>query len=81
MPNTVQLTQNGQPVFPAPDVTPALYTEVSIEEWPEYVQPTGAQDAYNSGDRVSFQGRHYESLIDGNVWSPADYPQGWQLIS
>lgn len=63
-----------------PDVTPALYVEVSIEEWPEYVQPTGVQDAYNTGDHVSFQGRHFESLIDGNVWSPADYPQGWKEV-
>lgn len=64
-----------------PDVTPALYTEVSIEEWPEWVQPTGAQDAYNSGDRVSYEGKHYESIIDGNVWAPGEFPQGWQLIS
>lgn len=49
-------------------------------EIPEFVQPTGAHDAYGIGDRVRFQGSIYESLIDGNVWSPAAYPAGWKLI-
>ena len=62
-----------------PDATPALYTEVSIVEWPEWVQPTGAQDAYMRGDKVTFNGQHYTSLIDNNVYSPAAYPAGWQL--
>lgn len=62
-----------------PKDTPALWKEVSIEEWPEWVQPTGAQDAYNRGDKVTFEGQHYVSLIDGNVWSPAAYPAGWEL--
>lgn len=62
-----------------PDHNPALYTEVSIVEWPEFVQPTGAQDAYMRGDKVTFNGQHYTSLIDNNVYSPAAYPAGWQL--
>lgn len=61
-----------------PDVTPALFVAVSLEEWPEWVQPTGAHDAYNTGDKVTFEGKHYVSLIDGNVYSPSVYPQGWQ---
>ena len=32
-----------------PDATPALWTVVSLDEWPEWVQPTGAQDAYAKG--------------------------------
>jgi hypothetical protein len=61
-----------------PDVVPGLYTEVSILEWPEWVQPTGVQDAYMTGDKVTFEGTHYVSLIDNNTWSPAAYPQGWE---
>lgn len=61
-----------------PDVVPGLYTEVSILEWPEFVQPTGVQDAYMTGDKVTFEGTHYISLIDNNTWSPAAYPQGWE---
>lgn len=61
-----------------PDITPALWTEVSVEEWPEWKQPTGAQDAYNAGDKVTYKGDHYISLIDGNIWSPEAYPAGWK---
>ena len=61
-----------------PDITPALFVVVSLDEWPEFVQPTGAHDAYNKGDKVTFNGKHYISLIDANVYSPAAYPAGWQ---
>lgn len=37
-------------------------------------------DAYNIGDRVAFEGSNYESVINGNVWSPAEHPAGWTLI-
>ena len=49
-------------------------------EVPEFVQPTGAHDAYQTGDRVTFGGKMYESVIDSNVWSPADYPAGWTEV-
>lgn len=47
---------------------------------PDFVQPTGAHDAYSKGDRVTYGGKVYESLIDSNVWSPDAYPAGWQLV-
>lgn len=47
---------------------------------PEYVQPTGGHDAYQVGDRVTFEGTVYESVIDGNVWSPDAYAAGWKKI-
>ena len=62
----------------APDITPALWTRTSIDEWPEWVQPTGAQDAYNIGDKVTYKGEHYISLINANVYSPEAYPAGWE---
>lgn len=58
-----------------PDVTPALWTVVSLEEWPEWVQPIGAQDAYNQGDKVSHNEKHWISDVDANVWEPSVY--GW----
>lgn len=61
-----------------PDTAVSLFVEVSIEEWPQWVQPQGAQDAYMIGDKVTFEGVHYVSLIDNNVWSPADLPSGWE---
>lgn len=48
------------------------------DTYPEWVQPTGAHDAYNTGDRVTYNGRVYESTMDGNTWSPDAYPQGWE---
>lgn len=65
-----------------PDVTPALFRRVADpgDEWPEFVQPTGAHDCYNKGDKVTFESKHYISLIDNNSWSPSAYPQGWQLV-
>lgn len=42
-----------------------------------WVRPTGAHDAYQTGDRVTPEGQVYESLIDANTWSPTEYPAGW----
>ena len=63
-----------------PDTAVSLYKKVGVtdEGHPEWVQPLGASDAYNKGDIVSYNGVIYISTIDGNVWSPADYPQGWE---
>jgi hypothetical protein len=47
----------------------------------EWVQPSGGHDAYNIGDRVTFEGAVYESVIAGNTFSPAAYPQGWSEIA
>ena len=49
---------------------------------PDWVQPTGSEDGYALGDRVTFEGQVWESTFAGvNVWSPTGYPQGWKLIS
>jgi hypothetical protein len=64
------------------DSTPALYgiyrgTGTAPVAW---VQPLGAQDAYNTGDRVLFEGQTWESVLDANVWSPTTYPAGWKKV-
>ena len=67
-----------------PDVAVSLFAEIlpgqdgtEIGEWrqPDSTNP------YNTGDRVTYQGKIYESLIDGNVWSPDSYPAGWKEVS
>lgn len=67
-----------------PPTVPALFTEVAKPgEIPVWKQPTGAQDAYNTGDKVWYPDVNttvYESVIDSNVWSPNDYPQGWKVV-
>lgn len=62
-----------------PDATPALWVTVSLDEYPEWVQPTGAHDAYNIGDKVSYNGQRYICTTDANVYAPGVY--GWDLIT
>lgn len=64
-----------------PEATPALYTAIGLDDsgYPIWSQPTGVHDAYNTGDIVDYNGILYESLIDGNVYSPDAYPAGWQV--
>ena len=54
--------------------------EPSEDEYPEYVQPTGAHDAYHIGDKITYNGKHYECIFDGCVWTPDAYPAGWKEI-
>lgn len=61
-----------------PDITPALWTVVSLDEFPEWVQPTGAQDAYRLGYKVSHLDKHWQSTIDYNTYEPGVY--GWDEI-
>lgn len=58
-----------------PDVTPALWVIVSLEEWPDWVQPTGSHDAYAKGDKVTHNSKKWTSDVDANVWEPGVY--GW----
>lgn len=52
----------------------------STDNIKEFVQPTGAHDAYKKGDKVKYNGKIYESLIDGNAYSPDAYPSGWKEV-
>ena len=64
-----------------PPLSTGLYKAIGVTEdgYPEWVQPLGASDAYNTGDVVSHKGILYESTIDGNVWAPDAYPAGWKV--
>ena len=64
-----------------PDSVPALYDAFGIDDsgYPLWAQPSGAHDAYQAGDIVNYNGTLYQSLIDGNVWSPDVYPAGWEV--
>ena len=64
-----------------PDVAVSLWVRVDDPsiEFPEWKQPTGAQDAYMKGDKVSYNGKHYISIVDNNVWSPTTY--GWEEVA
>lgn len=61
-----------------PDKTPALWVEVSLDEFPEWKQPAGAHDAYAKGDKVKHNGKKWVSDVDANVWEPGVH--GWSEI-
>lgn len=66
-----------------PDVAVSLFAKVLIPDAdtvPEWEQPDST-NPYMKGDKVSYEGAVYESLIDNNVWSPSEYPSGWQIIN
>lgn len=66
-----------------PDVAPSLFVKVisSISgEIPDWEQPS-AGNAYMKGDKVRYNGKVYESLIDNNVWKPDEYPAGWKEVT
>ena len=60
-----------------PDAAPSLFARVLIPDW----EQPDSTNAYMTGDKVRFDGKVYESLIDNNVWSPVDYPAGWQEVA
>lgn len=65
-----------------PDVSVSLFAKILIPDEniiPEWTQPDST-NAYMMGDKVVFDKKIYESLINNNIWSPADYPAGWQEI-
>ena len=66
-----------------PDATPALYTPIGLNGagYPIWSKPTGSHDAYAAGDIVDYNGTLYKSLIDGNVYSPDEYPAGWEIYT
>ena len=52
--------------------------EAPSEEYPEWVRPTGAHDAYAQGAKVSHNGKKWTSDVGGNVWEPGVY--GWTEV-
>lgn len=64
----------GDNLYP-PDQVPAVWKRVFLEEWPEWIQPTGAHDAYAEGAKVTHNGKKWTSDVNANVWEPGVY--GW----
>ena len=60
-----------------PEDAPSLWTRIAdpAQEWPEWIQPTGAHNAYAQGAKVSHGGKRWVSDVDNNVWEPGVY--GW----
>lgn len=65
-----------------PNTTSSLFVAIGLDSsgYPVWSQPTGAHDAYNTGDIVNYNGVLYESTMDGNTYSPDTYPAGWKGV-
>lgn len=66
-----------------PTDAPSLWAKVLIpnpDVIPDWEQPDST-NPYMTGDKVRFEGKVYESLIDNNVWSPSAYPAGWKEVA
>ena len=66
-----------------PDVAVSLFAEIPNPsvEYPEFKKPINAETAYMTGDKITFEGNKYISIMDNNVYSPTEYPQGWELVT
>lgn len=60
-----------------PDAAPSLWAKVLIPDpaiIPEWEQPDST-NPYMTGDKVTHNGKTWESIVDNNVWEPGVY--GW----
>ena len=51
-----------------------------VDEYKEYVQPTGAHNAYRVGDKITFNGKKYTCIMDYTVYDPVTYPYAWEEV-
>lgn len=63
-----------------PDAAVSLWVRVDDPsiEFPDWVQPTGAHDAYRVGAKVSHLERHWINTVDYNTYEPSVY--GWDEV-
>ena len=64
-----------------PDNAPALWSDLKYRDGiriiPEVIT---AAEAFAKGERGWWEDELYESLIDANVYTPAQYPEGWRRM-
>lgn len=71
------LTEHTSQESWAPNVSPSLWVRIDDPaiEWPQWRQPTGSEDAYAKGAKVSHKEKHWVSDVDANTWEPGVF--GW----
>ena len=78
------MTEMGKTILSLTDKVSKLdggsVTLPEADEYPVWVQPTGAHDAYKTGDKMTYtDGKRYICQMDNCVWGPDTYPAGWKL--
>lgn len=74
------LTEHTSQADWTPDAAPSLFAKVLIPDTgtiPEWEQPNST-NPYAKGDKVTHNGKTWESEVDNNVWEPGVY--GWKEI-
>ena len=73
--HTVGVGQNTKP-----STTPSMWTRIGnpAEEFPEWIQPLGAHDAYPIGAKVNHNSKNWINNTANNVWEPGVY--GWDEV-
>lgn len=64
-----------------PSQTPSMWTRIGnpAEEYPAWIQPIGAHDAYPAGAKVTHGGKRWLNAHgDGNIWEPGVF--GWNEV-
>ena len=66
-----------------PEAAPSLFAKILTSDngTPLPWEQPGSTNPYMKGDKVLYNGKVYESLIDNNVWSPEAYPAGWKEVT
>ena len=67
-----------------PTGAPSLFAKVLVDPTGETIldwEQPDSTNPYMKGDKVKFEGKIYQSLIDNNVWSPSAYPAGWTEVT
>lgn len=74
------LTEHTSQADWTPDAAPPLFAKVLIPDTgtiPEWEQPDST-NPYAKGDKVTHNGKTWESEVDNNVWEPGVY--GWNEV-
>lgn len=65
-----------------PDNAPTLWEDIAYRAGYRIAPVTfTATNAASKGERLWFGDALYESLIDGNVYTPEQYAAGWEMVS
>lgn len=78
--NEISKIKKNQATKPE-EIPEKIPTEPEVIVYPEYVQPLGSHDAYQTGDKILYNGKNYECVINNCVWNPTTYPAAWKEIT
>lgn len=72
-------SHSSQPSW-TPTAATSLWALISNpnSEFPEWIQPSGAHNAYQLNDKVKYNNKNWISTVNSNVWQPGVY--GWNEL-